>query len=136
MRCSFFITFIFLVLFIPVTSREMWHFFSWCKVHDRVQSPMRSVISLCTRHPRSAHEVSTHLSLTLQTLFLQVSRAPSFSCYKLSISTFFFQTLIFQLLVHQILTLQTLAKLAAYLVTGICGVLFNCSHSPLSLKNK
>jgi len=66
---------------------EMWHFFSWSKVHGRVQSPVRSVISFCTRQPHSAIEVSTP-SLSLycspNSLFPTSRSANSFSTTSLS----------------------------------------------------
>jgi len=70
---------------------EMWHFFSWSKVHGTVQGPVRSVISLFTRHPHTAIEVFT------------LSLSSSSSSPNLLSPTFFFQTLCLQILFVQTL---------------------------------
>jgi len=83
------------------SAAEMWHLFSLSKVHGRVQSPVRSVISICIRHPHSAIEdLTLHLSPT--------SRSPnSFSPNSLS-PTPFLQTLFLYTLFLKLTIFQTL----------------------------
>jgi len=92
---------------------EMWHIF-WSKVHGRVQSPVRSVISLSTRHPHSAIEISTLSFFSLSNLLFSKHSFSNLSFSNLSFSNFLFSKLSFSQLSSSNFSLSKLSSPCRY----------------------